>query len=107
MGIFDYVCYINNADCPLRKSRGQDFTDGRIFAVDKDLKKKISCYYTGYGYSEINKRKKSHEIYDLGYEELYNDLLCIEEDKLYSYFACPQCASMISSEYDLWEDFIK
>jgi len=31
----------------------------------------------------------------------------IEEDKLYSYFACPQCASMISSEYDLWEDFIK
>jgi len=64
MGIFDYICYIDNLDCPLKKSLGQSFTYGDIYAINKDLIKKIGCDYSGYGYAELS-RKDNYKKYTI------------------------------------------
>ena len=100
MGIFDYNCYIDGKDCPLAKSRGQEFTYGDIFAVNKKLTKKIYCDYSGYGYAEL---KNGDRIYDLMYLD-YGGSRDDINDKV-SYFACPQCAKSIKNESKYWDEF--
>ena len=107
MGIFDYVCYIDKKDCPLKKSNGQEFTYGDIFAVDKNFTKKISCDYLGYGYAELSEKEDYKKIYDLGFIEYYGSTVSIDDNKLFSYLACPKCAKSIKKEYKVWTDFVK
>ena len=102
MGIFDYNCYIENQNCPLLNSGGQEFTSGLIYAVNKKLTKKFACYYSGYGYAELGKFLGDDKIYDLIHLNMVGD--CDINDKS-SYFACPDCAKSIEKECNDWDEF--
>jgi len=104
MGIFDYDCYIENENCPLLNSGGQEFTSGYIYAVNKKLTKKIGCYYSGYGYATLDSNIHSNDkIYDLIYLD-YGGKKDDINDKS-SYFACPNCAKCIENESNDWNEF--
>ena len=102
MGIFDYNCYIENKNCSLSKSKGQEFTSGWIYAVNKKLTKKLPCYYSGYGYATLDyhSNDKIHDLIYLSYGGTKDNI----NDKT-SFFACPDCAEFIENECNYWKDF--
>ena len=102
MGIFDYNCYIENNDCPLSESNGQEFTSGWIYAVNRKLTKKLPCYYSGYGYATLDydSNDKIHDLIEISWGMEKDNI----NDKT-SFFACPNCAECIENECNDWKEF--
>ena len=102
MGIFDYYCSIDDKNCLLKNSGGQQYTSGPVFLVDKNFTKKIECDYSGYGY--CNHSGNNIDIYDLGMKEYFKDWNVTKDDKS-ALFACPKCSKKIKNKVNNLEDF--
>ena len=96
MGIFNYCCALKEtkgSQCKLHNEDGQDHTDGTIYAVDPQFKRKYPLEYSGYGYATDLSDHEGRNIYDRGHKEHFT-AWSVTTDAT-ALFVCSECARTI------------